>query len=163
MASAGWCHSPVAWFDHRWREVWLLECFLEFKAEAWWVLELLPACHRTRCVASRLSLSLPVCPKDTSNSTCWMLKQAYRSSVGLPQWLNGKESTCNAGDAGSIPGSGRFPGERNGTPLLCSCLENPMDPMDRGAWRATVHSVAKNQTWLKQLSAHPSSVTCLQP
>ena len=45
----------------------------------------------------------------------------------------GKESVCNAGDLGSIPGSGRSPGERNGNPLQYSCLENPMD---RGTWRA---------------------------
>ena len=53
------------------------------------------------------------------------------------------------GDLGSIPELGRFPGEGNGNPLQCSCLENPMD---RGAWRATVHRVTKSQTQLKQLS-----------
>ena len=47
------------------------------------------------------------------------------------------------GDVGSIPGSGRSPGEGNGNHLQCSCLENPMD---RGAWRATVHGVTKSQT-----------------
>ena len=52
----------------------------------------------------------------------------------------GKESACNAGDLGSIPGSGRSPGEGNGNPLQYSCLENPMD---KGAWRATVHGVAR--------------------
>ena len=52
-------------------------------------------------------------------------------------------------DAGSIPGSGRSPGEGNGNPLQYSCLENPMD---RGAWRATVHSIAESWTRLKQLS-----------
>ena len=51
-----------------------------------------------------------------------------------------KESTCNAGDAGLIPGSGRSPGEGNGNPLPYICLENPMD---RGAWQATVHGVAR--------------------
>ena len=49
----------------------------------------------------------------------------------------------NARDSGSIPGSGRSPGEGNGTPLQCSCLENPMD---RGAWWAAVHGVAESQT-----------------
>ena len=57
----------------------------------------------------------------------------------------GKESVCNAGDPGSIPGSGRSPGEGNGNPLEYSCLENPMD---REAWRATVHWVAKSWTQL---------------
>ena len=50
------------------------------------------------------------------------------------------ESAHNAGDRGSIPGSARFPGEGNGNLLQYSCLENPMD---RGAWQATVHRVAK--------------------
>ena len=52
---------------------------------------------------------------------------------------------------GSIPGSERSPGEGNGNPLQHSCLENPMD---RGASWATVHGVAKSQTWLKWLSTH---------
>ena len=50
-----------------------------------------------------------------------------------------KKSACNAGDQGSTPGLGRSPGEGNGNPLQDSCLENPMD---RGAWQATVHGVA---------------------
>ena len=54
--------------------------------------------------------------------------------------LNGKESTCNAGDIGLIPGLGRLHGGGHSNPLQYSCLENPMD---RGAWRATVHRVAK--------------------
>ena len=58
-----------------------------------------------------------------------------------------KESTCNIGDPGSIPGSGRSPGGRNGYPLQYSCLENPMD---RGALWATVHGVAKSQAWLTE-------------
>ena len=54
-------------------------------------------------------------------------------------------SACNAGDPGSIPGSGRSPGEGNDNPLQDSCLKNPWD---RGVWWATVHKVAKNQTQL---------------
>ena len=54
-----------------------------------------------------------------------------------------KESACNAGDLGSIPGSGRSPGEGNGYPLKCSCLENCMD---RGAWQTVVHGVAESDT-----------------
>ena len=56
-----------------------------------------------------------------------------------------KEPACNAGDLGSIPGLGRCPGEGNGDPLQCFCMRNPMD---RGAWWATVHGVAKSQTQL---------------
>jgi len=58
---------------------------------------------------------------------------------------DGKESACNAGDLGSIPGSGRSPGEGNGNTLQYSYLENPMD---RGACWATVNGVAKNPTQL---------------
>ena len=56
-----------------------------------------------------------------------------------------KESSHNSGDLGSKPGLGRSPGERNGYPLKCSCLENCMD---RGAWQTIVHGVAKSQTQL---------------
>ena len=55
----------------------------------------------------------------------------------------GKHPPANAEDSGSIPGSGRSPGEGNGNPLRYSCLENPMD---KGAWRATVHGVTKSRT-----------------
>ena len=58
------------------------------------------------------------------------------SMMGFPGGSDGKESSCNAGDQGSIPGSRRSPEEGNGNLLQCSCLENPMD---RGAWRATIH------------------------
>ena len=63
----------------------------------------------------------------------------------FPGVSDGKESACNIGNPGSIPGSGRSPGEGNGNPLQCSCLENSMD---RGAWQATVHGVTKSQTRL---------------
>ena len=62
---------------------------------------------------------------------------------GLPRWLNGKESACQARDMGSITGSGRSPGEGKSNPLQYSCLGNPMD---RRAWGAIVHGVAKDQT-----------------
>ena len=58
---------------------------------------------------------------------------------------DGKESACDAGDLGLIPGVGRSPGEGNDNPLQYSCLENPMV---RGAWFATVHVVAKSWTQL---------------
>ena len=54
-------------------------------------------------------------------------------------------------DEGSIPGLGRSPGEGNGNPFQYSCLEHPMD---KGAWWATVHNVAKSQTQLQRLSTH---------
>ena len=61
--------------------------------------------------------------------------------MDFPGVSDGKESTCNAGDPGLTPGSGRSPGEWNGYPLQYSCQGNPMD---RGAWWATVHEVAKS-------------------
>ena len=64
---------------------------------------------------------------------------------GFPGGSDGKESACNAGDLGSIPGLGRSPEGGHGNPLQYSHLENPMD---RGAWQTTVHSVLKNQTRL---------------
>ena len=68
----------------------------------------------------------------------------------FPGGSYGKASAYNAGDPGSIPESGRSPGERNGNPLQYSCLENPMD---RGAWRATAHGVAKSRTRLSDFTS----------
>ena len=76
--------------------------------------------------------------------------------LGLPCSSVGKESACNAGDPGSIPGSGRSPGEENVNPLQYPCLENRTDGE---AWLATVHGVAKSET---QLSDFTSLHTPLQ-
>ena len=67
-----------------------------------------------------------------------------------PVGSDNKESACNAGDTGSIPGSGRSPGEGNGNPRQYSCLENSMD---RGAWWGPVHGVAKNRPRLNNFQA----------
>ena len=69
--------------------------------------------------------------------------------LALTLITDGKESVCNVGDPGSIPGLERYPGEGNGSPLQYSCLENPMD---RRVWSAIVNGVTKSQTWLKWLS-----------
>ena len=69
--------------------------------------------------------------------------------MGFPGGSEVKVPVCNAGDLGLIPGSGRFPGEGNGNPLQYSCLENPMD---RGAWWATVHGVTKCRTRLSDFT-----------
>ena len=79
----------------------------------------------------------------------------------FPKGLVGRESICNAGDTGdlaSMPGWGRSPGGRNGNPLWYSCLENLMD---RRAWLAVAHGVAKSQTWLSDWGHRPW--TCLVP
>ena len=80
------------------------------------------------------------------------IQLTYRTACGVrkatscfPGGSDGKESAFSAGDAGSLPGLGRSLGEGNDNPLQYSCLENPMD---RGAWRATVRGVAKSQTQL---------------
>ena len=65
--------------------------------------------------------------------------------MGFPGGSEVKASACNAGELGSIPGLGISPAEGNGNPLQYSCLENPMDG---GAWWATVHGVTKSRTQL---------------
>ena len=70
--------------------------------------------------------------KFSGQNNCLQLSE----KGGLPHSWVGKKSACNSGDPGSIPGSGRSPGAGNDNSLQYSCLENPMD---RGAWRATVH------------------------
>ena len=80
---------------------------------------------------------------------CWHLTYIHLTTIkhqlpGFPGGSDGKESACNAGDQGSVPGLGRSPGGGNGNPLQYSCLE---DSMDRGAWRAIVCGVAESQTW----------------
>ena len=66
--------------------------------------------------------------------------------MGFPDGSDSKEAACNVGDLGSIPGLGRLPGEGTGYQLQHSCLENSMD---RGAWQAMVHRVAKSQIQLR--------------
>ena len=66
--------------------------------------------------------------------------------LSFPSDSDSKESACNAGDLSLTPGLGRSPGGGHGNPLQCSYLENPMD---RGAWWATVHGVAQSWVWLK--------------
>ena len=69
--------------------------------------------------------------------------------MGFPGGPEVKASACSAGDPGSIPEWGKSPGEGNGSPLQYSCLENPME---EGAWWATVHGVAKSRTRLSNFS-----------
>ena len=86
-----------------------------------------------------MSPFIPAC--NSSSPAFFMTYFAYRDSL-VAQMV---ESACNVGNTASIPGSGRHPGEGNGNPLQYSCLENPVD---RGAWQATVHGVAKSRTRL---------------
>ena len=79
---------------------------------------------------------------DNSLSLVTLQFRAYFPG-GFPGGSDGKEPACNMGDLGSLPGLGRCPGEGNGNPLHCSCLENSMDG---GAWWAMVHGVTMNWT-----------------
>ena len=79
-------------------------------------------------------------------------------SMGFPGGSEGKASACNAGDLGSIPGSGRSPGEGNGNTLQYSCLENPMD---REAWWITVHGISKSRTRLSDFTHYGGSQVVL--
>ena len=74
---------------------------------------------------------------------CIEKMEPVHSNAVFPGGSDGKESGCNAGDLGLIPESGRSSGEGNGNPLQYSCLENPMD---RRAWRETVHGVTELDT-----------------
>ena len=85
-----------------------------------------------------------------STISSWGNKKQLDLEHDIKKWaypggLNGKESACNAGDLGLIPGLGRSTGEGNGYSFQCFCLENSLD---RGAWWATVHVVIKSQTRL---------------
>ena len=86
--------------------------------------------------SSQEDLSDPGIEHHMGVITIYILMQLF----GFPAGANGKESTCNAGDQGLISGSGRSSEEGNCNPLQYPCLENPMD---RGAWSATVHGVSK--------------------
>ena len=76
--------------------------------------------------------------------TSIVILEAASEEPSFPDGSEGKDSTCNVGDLGSIPGFGRFPGEGNSYPLQYPGLANSMD---RGDWRATVHGVKKTLTW----------------
>ena len=92
--------------------------------------------HHSAAVPSyrTVSMDTSVCTMDTSVCRASSISLVVQMVSSLP-----------AVQEGSVPGSGRSPAEGNGSPLKYSCLENPMD---RGAWRAAVHGVAKSQTWL---------------
>ena len=85
-------------------------------------------------------------------ATTWMDLEGIMLKLNNRDFLDGsdgKVSACSAGDPGSVPGSGRYPGEGNGNPLQYSCLENSKDG---GAWWATVHGVPKSQTGLSDFT-----------
>ena len=103
-----------------------------------WFLDLLQDSHWASLVAQGLQ-----------GTRVWCLVWEDSRKLRFPGGSVDKESACNAGDPGSIPGSGRSSGEGKGKPLQCSCLENPMD---RGTWQPMVHGVPKSWTWLSDFT-----------
>ena len=98
---------------------------------------------RLSLYVARSKLSMPLFSAQSMHS---MISPVVQWLRGLPWWLSGKESTCNAraiGDTGSIPGWGRCPGGGHRNPLQYSCLENPTE---KGPWQTTVDTVAKSCT-----------------
>ena len=101
-----------------------------------------------------LNLLFFIAPMTRKNKLFVVLKN---TDLCFPQWLSSKESACNAGatgNAGLISGLRKSPGRGHSNPLQYSCLENPMD---RGAWQATVHGAAKSRSQMKQRSSNSSS------
>ena len=85
------------------------------------------------------------CGEKGTLGYCWCKLVRHCGKQDFPGSSSGKESACNVGNLGSVPGLGRSPGGGNGNPLQYSCLENLMD---RGALQATVHGVTSSWTWL---------------
>ena len=99
-------------------------------------------------------------PGSPLKFTCWI---PHLWCDDIWRWVcssDGKEPACNTEHPGSVPGSGGSSGEGNGNALQYSCLENPMD---RGAWRATVHEVAQSQTRLTNTTLHYYRVMRMEP
>ena len=98
-------------------------------------------------------------PQPSGRGILWYaraeaIERCYKREMGFPGGAGGNEPTASVGDirdVGSIPEPGRSPGGLHGNPLQYSCLENPMN---RGAWWATVHRITKSLTRLKQISTH---------
>ena len=90
-------------------------------------------------------LTMVAFPSDTNRGQYW----PFHLIMDFPGGSDSKASAYSSGEPGSIPGSGRSPGDRNGNPLAYSCLENSME---RGVWRPTVHGVAKSRTRLSDFT-----------
>ena len=113
----------------------------------------------TNSTVNQLNSPVKFLKRDIQENNQISIKESPQIFMGFPGCFMEKSLHANAGDlrdTGLIPGFGRSPGGDNGNPLHYSCQENPMD---REAWWATVHSVAKSWTQLKRLSMHADSHT----
>ena len=135
MTSLHKSRSQRNWYSYSWWFLISLSLFLQFHLLFPIFLSLIQM------------LTTDIIPSNAHN-TFRIPHSGHLSPSGLPWCLRCKESSCNAGDPGSIPGLERSPGEGNCSPLQYFCLENSMA---RGAWQATVYWVTKKQTpteWL---------------
>ena len=119
-----------------WQNCQPLPCFILYS-------KAIHACYTRYLLTSYFCTAVPYDEKDIC-FWCYFCR-----SQGFPGGSEVKASACNVGDLGSIPGLRRSPGEGNGNPLQYSCLANPMD---RGAWWATLHRVAKSWTRLSDFT-----------
>ena len=121
------------------------------KKKQWQICELIFIWGQLKTIAQETAFQITLrnCSKDVEGRSVYTwswwrgvnaIKYIYILQEVSVSSSVGKESACNAGDLGSIPGLERSPGEGNGNPLQCSCLKNPMD---RGAWQVRVHGVAR--------------------
>ena len=128
----------------------LLYLLLEVKCYSWMLMDRNPQVA-VRTYPHRDKVS----PAVTKGTLSFPTVQLASCMQMLPRWRlvvkNPPAAAPDVRDVGLIPGSGRFPGGGHGTPLQYPCLENPMD---RGAWRATVHGVAESRTRLERLGTH---------
>ena len=125
---------------------WVWRPRLEVSSVSTWTLDSLSLGYTAP--HQKASIILTVVPPEGTYHSSWAASRVFSVSflfssfimmfLGFPGGSDGKESACNAGDPGSIPGSERSPGEGKGYPLLYSCLENLTD---REAWWSTVHGV----------------------
>ena len=117
-----------------------------YRFKCWWTFRLLPCpsyCIVLQWMLVQVSFSVMIFSDYRPSSEIF---GSHGILWGFPGGANCKEPACQCRyirDAGSVPGSGKSPGGGHGNPLQNACLENPMN---RGAWRATVHRVAKSQT-----------------
>ena len=152
LVSARWMNEVLKAWDSSWRNQLTFAHLnsLETSTISLLMLPGLPSVNHFHCWLDNLykiqnwlhySLGAMTCHPYGINSTI---------VLGFPGGSDGKASAYNAGDLDSIPGLGRCPGEGNSNPLQHSCLENPMDG---GAWQATVYGVAKSQTRLSDFTS----------